>query len=72
MNDQQKIKLKDLPDRARVKGLGPIGITWWATWNKSLQRFKPDENCPIGEFAPLEYKGLVIDVPENDNYQTYL
>lgn len=71
MNEVKKIKLEDLPHGARIKGMAPIGVTWWATWNKHKQRWKPDGNCPAGEFAALEYNGMVIDIPANEGYTVY-
>lgn len=70
-SDMSRVKLEDLPHGARVMGLAPIGVRWWATWDKHRQRMKPDGNCPAGEFAALEWNGLVLDIPGNENYIPY-
>jgi hypothetical protein len=46
-------KLSDLKTGARIRGLAPFGIRWFAT--KTKTGFKPDGNCPTCEFLPCEY-----------------
>lgn len=69
--ERQRVKLEDLPDNARIRGMAPMGVVWWATWNKGRQQWKPDGNCPPSEFAALTFSGMIIDIPANENYQPY-